>query len=183
MMGLQFFVAERKSTTNKEWKIRLNENDFSTWIKNKSIYTLFFDEAAKGNLGKVGARGVIKNLQGNIEHSYAWGLGHNTNTQAVAMALLQGLKQLNKFSIKEANVIGDSQSLIKIIVDNIVPQDLRLARLVTRIKKLVKSLQSVNFFHVLWENNKNTDLEANKAALLSVGTLLSDGDEEWDLIP
>ena len=68
-------------------------------------------------------------------------------------------------------------------MDNFVPKDLKLARLVTRIKTLVKSLQSVNFFHVLWENNKDADLEANKAALIFVDTLLRDRDEDWDPIP
>lgn len=183
MMGLQFSVAKRQSRINKEWKIRLNENYFSTWIKNKSSYILLFNGATKGNPGKVGVGGVIKNLEGNIEHNYSWGLGHNTNTQAEALALLQGFKQLKKFDIKEVNVIGDSQTSIKILMDNTVPLDLRLARLVTRIKILVKSLQSLNFFHVLRENNKDADVEANKVALLSAGALLRDGNEGWDPIP
>ena len=70
-------------------------------------------------------------------HNYAWGFGHNTNTQAEVLALLQGLKKIKKVGINEENVIGDSKSIIKIIVENFVPKDLRLARLVTRIKILL----------------------------------------------
>jgi hypothetical protein len=54
---------------------------------------------------------------------------------------------------------------------------------VSRIKSLIKSFQSINFFHVLRENNKDADAEANKAALLSAGSLLRDRDEDWDPIP
>ena len=68
-------------------------------------------------------------------------------------------------------------------MDNSAPTDFIFARVVTRIKTLVKTLQSVNFFHVLRENNKDVDLEANKAVLLSASTLLRDRDEEWDPIP
>jgi len=110
-------------------------------------------------------------------------LGHNTNIQAEALALFQGLKQVKELGIKEVNVIGDSQSIIKTIVDNSPPKDLRLARLVSRIKSLIKSFQSINFFHVWRENNKDADAEANKVALLSTSSLLRDRDEDWDPIP
>ena len=72
-----------------------------------ACYSLFFDGAAKGNPGNAGAGGVIQNLEGQVEHRYAWGLGQDTNTQAEAMALLQGLKVLQKVGIKETMVIGD----------------------------------------------------------------------------
>ena len=108
MMGLQFFVAVRQSKTSKEWKIRLNEKDFFACINKQSRHTLFFDGAVKGNPGKAGAGGVIKNLKGRIEHSYAWGLGHNTSIQEEALDLLQGLKRVKELGIKEENLIGDS---------------------------------------------------------------------------
>ena len=78
-------------------------------------------------------------------------------------------------------MIGDSQSIVKAIVDNFVPKDLRFARLVKRIKSMSKTLQRVNFFHVLRENNKDADIEASKATLLSTGT--SDREDEWVPIP
>ena len=68
-------------------------------------------------------------------------------------------------------------------MDNTIPKDLRFARLVKRIKSMTKILQRVNLFHVLQENNKDTDIEANKAALLSIGTLSTDREDEWAPIP
>jgi len=107
-MGLQFSVAARQSKISKDWQIRLNEKDFSSWIIKQSRHTLFFDGVAEGNPGKAGVRGVIKNVEGRIEYSYDWGLSHNTSTQAEALALLQGLKKVKEVGIKEENVIGDS---------------------------------------------------------------------------
>ena len=85
--------------------------------------------------------------------------------------------------IKEANISGDSQVIIKIMVTNSSPRDLRLARLISRIRSLGKLFQNLKYFHVLRDNNKEADLEANKATLLSVGATIRDGDETWDPIP
>lgn len=183
MMGLQFYEVVRLSNPSKEWKIRVNEKYFSYWINKNPKHSLFFDGAAKANPGKACVGGVIKNIEGIIEHSYAWGLRHNTSIQAKALALFQGLKQVKDLGIKEVNVIGNSQSIIKNILDNSTPTDFRFARLMTRIETLVKTFQSLNFFHVLRETNKDADSEANKEFFLSVGSLLRDRDEAWDLIP
>ena len=161
----------------------MSEENFCNWNKEVACYTSFFDGVAKGNPGNAGAGGVIKNMEGEIEHIYAWDLGQDTNTQAEAMALLQGLKVMQKVGIKEAKVIGDSQTLIKMLVENTSPKDLRLTRLMARIKKLASSFQKLSFFHVLWNNNKEADTEANRVSLLLVGTLLWDGEENWDPIP
>ena len=99
------------------------------------------------------------------------------------MALLQGLKILQKTRIKEVKIIGDSQTLIKMLVENSRPKDLWLTRLMTRIKKLASSFQKLSFFHVLRNNNKEVDAEANRVALLLAVTLLWDEKENWDPIP
>ena len=116
-------------------------------------------------------------------YRFSWGVGFNTSFQAEARALLQGLKQLLSLGISEATVFGDSQSLIKIMVDRSPPSDLRLSRLMIRIYSLVNCFQSLNFLHVKRALNKEADAEANKAVLLSHGTLQRDGVECWDAIP
>ena len=68
-------------------------------------------------------------------------------------------------------------------MDGSKPKDVRFTRLMKQIKSIYKTLHKVVFFHVLRENNKDADLEANKATLLSVGTLSRDGGEDWVLIP
>lgn len=145
--------------------------------------SLFFDGAKKGNPGKAGAGGTIKNTEGISIHNFSWGLGINSSIQAEALALYQGLKLLLRLEIKEAIIFGDSQVIIKIMVTNTTPRDLRLARLIHRIRNLGKLFQNLKYFHVLRDNNKEADIEANKVVLLSVGAMIRDGDETWDPIP
>ena len=99
------------------------------------------------------------------------------------MALLQGLKQAKVSGLSDVNIIGDSQSIIKVLLEVSSPTDLRLARVISRIIILVKSFQTANFLHVLRGNNKDVDLEANRAVPLPTGSLLKDRIEEWDSIP
>ena len=77
---------------------------------------MFFDGAAKGNSGKARGGGIIRCPLDQIISHFDWGLGLSSNNQAKAMALLQGLKQLQKHGIKEARVIGYLQNLIGLIV-------------------------------------------------------------------
>ena len=90
------------------------------------------------------------------------------------MALLQGLKQMQKHGIKEARIIGDSQNLIGLIVTKSVPKYLCLQRLFDCINKLIASFDKLQFFHVLQKNNTEADLEANIVVYLLAGSLLCD---------
>lgn len=163
MLSLQYSDGERQNNTWKDWQIRLAEDEFHMWLQKRAS--------------------VIRNADGSIKHMYAWGLGHSTNMQAEAMALLQGLKHLRDLGIEKVIILGDSQSLIRILVDNTSPRDFQLAIVVTKIRNLVGSFLQVNFFHVLRQNNKEADVEANKAILLPIGTQIRDGVKEWDSIP
>ena len=103
--------------------------------------------------------------------------------QEKALALLQGLKKTKDLGIKEVIVIGDSHTIIKTMVEKSVPTDFRVARVVARIKTLAKSFQRIKFFHVLRENNKDADSEANKVVHLPAGSLSRDRIKDWDPIP
>ena len=94
--------------------------------------------------------------------------------QAKALALLQGLKQAKATGLSEVSIIGDSQAIIKVLVEDSSPVDIRLARVISRIRSLTKSFWTTTFLHVLRENNKATDLEANRAVPLPAGCLLAD---------
>lgn len=168
-IGLQFHPANRAVPPHKNWHIRKSEDEFKNWLKVMSRHTLFFDGAAKGNPGKAGAGGVILNPNGETSHSFAWGLGHTTSVTAEALALYQGLKILQETGIETANVIGDSQFIIDAMKTSTEVKDLKLSRLITRIKGIGKCFQSLDFFHVLRALNKEADKEANKATLLLAG--------------
>ena len=110
-------------------------------------------------------------------------MGFNSSIQTEVVALLQGLKLLISLGIKDAIIFGDSQSILMAMVVNSFPSDLRLSRLLSRIRFLTNTIQNLKFLHVKRENNKEVDAEANKVVLLPPGALLRDGDEGWDPIP
>lgn len=175
--------ADRPLIPLHDWQIRLNASDFMSFCSKKAHSTLSFDGASKGNPGRSGAGGVVKKADGGIVLRYAWGVGYNTSIQAEALALLQGLKQLKSLGIQVASVFGDSQTIIKTMVDNASPSDLRLSRLIRRIRTLSNSFQCLNFYHIKRDNNKDADAEANKAVTLPLGVIVRDGVESRDPIP
>lgn len=183
-MDLQFHQKTRSMDLPEEWQIRgKNSEDFQNWIPKQKVHSLFFDGAAKRNLGNAGAGGVIKNIDGVSILQFSWGLGINSSIQVEALALFQGLNLLLKLEIEEAIIFGDSEVIIKTMVTNSILRDLRLERLIQRIRSVVKLFQNLKYFHVLRGNNKEADIEANKAAQLSVGAMKSDGEETWVPIP
>ena len=96
--------------------------------------------------------------------------------------MLQGLRQLKKLGIEKARVFGDFQSIIQILIKNFSPKDLKLNRIIARIKMVIGKFQELGFFHVPRANSREADKEANRAVHLSSGTLQSDEDESWDMI-
>ena len=166
-----------------DWQIRLSASEFLSFCSQQAQCILSFDGAAKRNPGRSGAGGVIKNADGVKVLSYTWGIGYNTSIQAEALALLQGLKQLKSLGIRVALVLGDSQSIIKTMVDSNFPSDLRLSRLIRRIRVLTNSFQTLNFYHVKRGNNTEADAEANKAVSLPLGVIDRDGVKSWDPVP
>eukprot|EP00253_Pinus_taeda_P006650 PITA_06650 len=183
-LNLNFQQNIRSIAPPEEWKIReTSREDFQNWIHNQRMHSLFFGGDAKGNSGNAGAGGVIKSIVGAEILHFAWGLGINSSIQAETFALFQVLKQLQNLEIKEANILGDSEVIIKLMVTGSIPRDLRLARLIQRIRGMEKMFQNLKFYHVLRDNNKEADLEANKSAQLSAGTLNRDGEEKWVPIP
>lgn len=144
--------------------------------------SLFFDGDAKGNPGRAGARGFILNPNGIRIHNFTWGLGIASSIQPKALALFQGLKLLKVLNVREANVTGDTQVIINTMVTHSKPMDIRLTRLIFRITDLGDSFEKLNFYHMLRANNKEADIEANKAVLLMAGALLKGRQETWEPI-
>jgi len=64
----------RNTPTTQNWKIWLNEEEFSTWEENRKRFFLFFDGASKYTPRKVGAGGIIIDPWGKTKIFYEWGL-------------------------------------------------------------------------------------------------------------
>lgn len=56
----------RDTPIAQNWKIRLNEEEFTNWKGNQKWFFLFFDMASKNNLGKAGVGGIINDPLGKM---------------------------------------------------------------------------------------------------------------------
>jgi ribonuclease HI len=106
---------------------------------------------------------------------YALGLGIDTNNNAEAMALWQGLRQASKHGIQNLVIVGDSRLVIRAIIHRSKTQSAKLNNLLDKIHLLLRCFSSYKIFHVLRELNEKADVEANKGALLAPGNLNLNG--------
>ena len=73
--------------------------------------------------------------------------------------------------MEEAIVFGDSRLIIQVLNGASQSRNMRLDRMVRRIKSLTKNFQKLEFFHILRELNDLADQAANKAMGLSKNEL------------
>ena len=57
-------------------------------------------------------RGILLDPGGQIEQTFAWGLGHRTNNEAEWMAFLQGMEILANTDLSRIAIFGDSRHVI-----------------------------------------------------------------------
>ena len=103
------------------------------------MFKIFFDGASKGNPGKAGSGGVIMCPEGNIEVEYYLNVGFDSNSMAEVYGLWQGIKQLKDKGVEEAIVCGDSGLIIHALNGASQSRNMRLDRMIKRVKSLIKS--------------------------------------------
>jgi ribonuclease HI len=101
-------------------------------------------------------RGVLFGPGGNRVFDYYWNLGMETNNKAEAYALLQGIHLEKQRKIQILNVVGDSKTIIRIMISGSSPHNMSLKILIDRICLLVGSMH-INYFQVLRINNAKAD--------------------------
>jgi len=152
-------------------------------MKERRIVKLSFDGASKGNPQMVGGGGDIINCEGEIEMEYFWNIGNDSNNMVEAYGIWQGIKQLEKKGVEEAIVFGDSQIIIHAMNEVNQSRNLRLDRLIKRIKSVSKTFRRLEFYHVLWELNDLADNAANKAIGLGKNELSVNLHQSLELPP
>jgi ribonuclease HI len=136
-------------TRQEKWEIQMKEEEFGEWKSQRSKHILFFDGASKGNPGVAGGGGVLLNPDGQLELSYAWGLGVETNNRAEALALWQGLNQAISKKVKDLVIIGDSKLIIQALTLRNPVKQTKLQHILEKIHLLLKRLRTYQMFHVL----------------------------------
>ena len=120
-----------------------------------------------------GAGGVLLDPGGNIEQSFAWGLGNRTNNEAEWLALLQGLQMLRAKNYRKVLIFGDSKHVISKLINGYPSGAINFRRLYNKVKPLM--LHSYEPLHILWTNNTVADKMANIGASLPQGVYKQDG--------
>ena len=108
---------------------------------------------------------------GNLNLTYSWNLGIESNNMAEALALWQGLNQALLCGIQDLKVIGDSKLIIHFLNSHSFPSSIRLHQVLLRISMIIPLFRSIDFFHVLRMNNGLADKASNEAIPLSKGDL------------
>ena len=124
-------------------------------------------------LGVAGAGGILLDPGGNIEQSFAWGLGNRTNNEVEWMALLQGLRILQAKNYRKVLIFGDSKHVISKLINGYPSGAINCRRLYNKVKTLM--LHSYEPFHILRINNSAADIMANMGASLLQGFYKQDG--------
>ena len=103
---------------------------------------------------------------------FFWNIETDSNNMVESYRLWQGIKQLKVKGIEKAIVFGDSRLLIQALNGASQSRNLRLTRMIKRIKAYSKSFRRLEFFHVLRELNDGADIAANKSMDLNKNELL-----------
>ena len=84
-----------------------------------------------------GAGGILLDPGGNIEQSFAWGLGNRTNNEAEWLALLQGLQILQAKNYRKVLIFGDSNYVISKLINGYPSGEINCRRLYYKVKPLM----------------------------------------------
>ena len=124
-----------------------------------------------------GAGGILLDPGGQVEQSFAWGLGNRTNNEAEWMALLQGLHLLRTKKLRKVLIFGDSRYVIYKLINGYPTGAIKCRRLYKKDKLLMS--QSYEDFHILWHNNTAADSMANVGSRLPQCHYSQDGNHPF----
>ena len=135
----------------------------------KGTQSLYFDGCSKGNPGRAGAGAVIYKNKNDLTPSgelymHSEFVGEKeTNNVAEYTGLVIGLKDAIKLNIKNLDIFGDSQLVIRHMKGEYQVKSPSLLKLYQEAKTLEKHFDSISYNHVYRKDNKKADGLANDA--------------------
>jgi len=137
------------------------------WINQVDIfdnkYILKFDGASRGNPGPCGAGYIIYNNTDIVYKGNRFIADYNTNNFAEYSALNLGVKKCIELNIKNIDIMGDSQLVIKQLNKEYKISSTNLIPLHSATTTLLEKFVSYNLKHIPREENMEADKLANKA--------------------
>jgi len=120
------------------------------------------DGGSRGNPGPGACGAVIKDRNGNILVQKGAFLGICTNNEAEYQGLILGLTSALELGADSAEVLMDSELVIKQLRGEYRVKNVKLSPLHHKAKELEKKLGEVSYFAVPREQNKLADAMVNK---------------------
>ena len=120
-----------------------------------------------------GAGGILLDPRGQVEQTFAWGLGYRTNNEAKWLALLQGIKILANNDLSRIEIFGYSQHVTYKMLNGYTTGSIKCHRLYDKITPLLS--KHYEFYHILHTNNVAANALANMGASLPQGHYCSNG--------
>ena len=120
------------------------------WIKGN------FDGAAKGNLGRVGCGGVLRDEVGNVIDAIAIPIGKSNSHIAEATAALYNIKLVVELGYSKLWLEGDSLNIINTL-NNKNAISWSIEAMIMEIKTLIQKFEKVAISHIYHEANGVSD--------------------------
>jgi ribonuclease HI len=105
---------------------------------------------------------------------FSWNLGIASNNMVEAYVLYQGLLLMEVDQINQITIVGDSKNTIQYFIKGSSPKDIKIKRIIERIRLLLTNIPA-KFFHILRENNQEADKLVNKEINMALGSLRVQG--------
>jgi ribonuclease HI len=131
--------------------------------RQEGFWRLHCDGASRGNPGPAGAGMVLHDPQGRLQVRKGRYLGATTNNVAEYQALLLGLEEARKLSVKRLQVLADSELMVKQLTGRYPVKSPHLLPLWRQALQALEQFEAYAIMHVPREKNRLADEVANQA--------------------
>ncbi len=124
---------------------------------------LFTDGGARGNPGPAAYGFVLEDAEGNVLAAHGEAIGIATNNVAEYSALIAGLERALELSLRDVEVVSDSELMVKQMRGEYKVKNAALKELSLRAARLAQAVGGVRYTAVRREQNKLADQLVNDA--------------------
>jgi ribonuclease HI len=124
--------------------------------------TINTDGGSRGNPGPGACGAVLKDRSGNVIAQKGKFLGICTNNEAEYQGLILGLETALAMGTDEAEVLMDSELVVKQLKGEYRVKNEKLFPLYQKVKELEQKIGDVSYFAIPREQNKLADAMVNK---------------------
>lgn len=125
-------------------------------------YIIFTDGGSRGNPGPAATGIIIKDEKMLTQCAYGEYLGRQTNNYAEYMAIISALVKAKELGATELSCYLDSKLVVEQLNGKWKVKEPSIQKLFIKAYNAMQGFQSVKFFHIPREKNKEADQQVNK---------------------